>query len=96
MKPVYFADKICDLYVYVLNRALKFVCEQLPELVEHKENVTRFEFYHEPYNCKQYWLEYKDTKIVDWKMKVCGTHIFADEMKFYVTREELQKLIKTT
>lgn len=89
-------DKLTLAYLDVLNKTIESICKKFPELVEHKENVMRYEFYYEPYTCKRYWLEYKGNTVAEWKVKLCGGHIYSDEVHFYMTREELQGLIATT
>lgn len=90
------ADKISLAYSEVLNKTIESICNELPELIEHKENVTRYEFCYEPYSCKRYGILYKDSPIAEWKVKWCGGHIYSDEVHFYMTRAELQNLIATT
>lgn len=90
------ADKLTLAYWDVLNKTIESICKEFQELVEHKENVTRYEFYYEPYTCKRYGLEYKGNPVAEWKVKWCEGHIYSYEVHFYMTRAELQDLIATT
>lgn len=87
-----YVSRLESAYVEALDNALAQICDDLPVLLEDKENTTLWRL--SPYSdlAVHYELHYNGVKAASFSLAFDGRTVSAENLTYYCTNEKLKNL----